>query len=130
MLKLVKASICALAIFVLVPMLANASPRATWGPWQTLPNATGVSVSFSQVNDSMCTWMIRNNGNTTLTNLEFSYTYTPAVQMRAAKGQATGYDLLLSPLKPGRLTGGATQFGAETGRCPSTLTVQHIAWGR
>jgi hypothetical protein len=126
--KLIKVSFCALAIFVLVPSLANASPRATWGPWQTLPNASGVSVSFSQVNDSMCTWMIRNNGTTTLRHLEFSYTYTPAVQARAAHGAATGYDLLLSPLKRGELTGGATEFGAETGRCPTTLVVKHIEW--
>jgi hypothetical protein len=128
MLKLIKALFCALAIFVLVPMLANASPRATWGPWQSLPNATGVSVSFSQVNDSMCTWMIRNTGSATLRQLQFSYTYTPAVQVRAVSGPATGYDELLQPLKPGRLAGGATEFGAETGRCPATLTVQHIEW--
>jgi hypothetical protein len=128
MLKLIKALFCALAIFVLVPALANASQRATWGPWQNLPDASSVSVSFSQVNDSMCTWMIRNNSNTTLRHLEFSYTYTPAVQARATHGPTTGYDLLLSPLKPGRLTGGATQFGAETGRCPSTLVVKNIEW--
>jgi hypothetical protein len=126
MLKVIKASFCALAVLVLVPVLAKASPRATWGPWQTLPNASGVTVSFSQVNDNMCTWMIRNNGNTTLRKLEFSYSYTPAV------GQApvTGYDLLLTPLKRGQLTGGATQFGAETGTCPATLTVTKIEWAR
>lgn len=128
MLKLIKASFCVLAIFVLVPTLANAGQRATWGPWQALPNTNGVSVSFSQLNDSMCTWMIRNNGSSTLRQLEFSYTYTPAVKARAVKGPATGYDLLLSPLKPGRLTGGATEFGAETGHCPATLVVKHIEW--
>jgi hypothetical protein len=128
MLKVIKASFCALAIFVLVPMLAKASTRATWGPWQTLPNASGVSVSFSQVNDNMCTWMIRNNGNSTLRKLEFSYTYTPAVG--GSQIQTTGYDLLLSPLKRGELTGGATQFGAETGRCPATLEVRKIEWAR
>lgn len=126
MLKLVKAVLCALAVSVLVPSLANAAPRNTWGPWQNLPNTNGVSVSFSQVNDSMCTWMIRNNGQATLRHLEFTYTYSPAVE----KGQATGRDLLLTPLKPGRLTGGATQFGAETGRCPSTLVVSHIEWAK
>lgn len=130
MLKIIKASFCILAIFVLVPTLANASPRATWGPWQAVPNATGVSVSFSQMTDSLCTWKIRNTGSSTLRHLEFSYTYTPAVAMRAANGPATGYDLLLSPLKPGQLAGGATQFGAETGKCPATLNVQHIEWAR
>lgn len=124
MLKLFKAVLCVLAISVLVPSMANAAPRATWGPWQTLSNANGVSVSFSQVNDSMCTWKIRNDGPATLRHLEFTYNYSPAVE----KGQATGRDLLMMPLKPGRLTGGSTEFGAETGRCPSTLVVSHIEW--
>jgi hypothetical protein len=126
MLKLVKAVLCVLAISVLVPTLANAAPRATWGPWQTLPNANGVSVSFSQVNDSMCTWKIRNDGQATLRHLEFTYTYSPAVE----KGQATGRDLLMMPLKPGRLAGGSTEFGAETVRCPATLVVSHIEWAK
>jgi hypothetical protein len=91
-----------------------------------LPNANGVEVSFSQVNDNMCTWMIRNSGSTTLRSLEFTYTYTQSVQ----QNQATGRDLLMEPLKPGRQVGGATQFGAETGRCPSTLVVSHIEWAR
>jgi hypothetical protein len=91
-----------------------------------LPNANGVEVSFSQVNDNMCTWMIRNSGSTTLRSLEFTYTYSPAIQ----QGRATGRDLIMAPLKPGNQTGGATQFGAETGKCPSTLVVSHIEWGR
>jgi hypothetical protein len=124
MLKLVKCILCALAVFVLVPSLANAATRATWTAWQALPNANGVEVSFSQVNDNMCTWMIRNSSTSTIRAMEFTYTYTPKIQ----QGQATGRDLLLEPLKPGRLTGGATQFGAETGRCPSTLVVSHIEW--
>ena len=126
MLKLVKAALCVLAISVLVPSMANAAQRATWTAWQQLPNANGVSVSFSQVNDSMCTWKIRNDGQATLRHLEFTYSYSPAVE----KGQATGRDLLLTPLKPGRLAGGATEFGAETGRCPATLVVSHIEWAK
>jgi hypothetical protein len=124
MLKLVKFILCALAVFVLVPSLANAGTRATWTSWQALPNANGVEVSFNQVNDNMCTWMIRNSSTSTIRSLEFTYTYSPKIQ----QGQATGRDLLLEPLKPGRQTGGATQFGAETGRCPSTLVVSHIEW--
>jgi hypothetical protein len=124
MLKLVKFVLGALVIFVLVPTLANAATRATWSPWMALPNANGVEVSFSQVNDNMCTWMIRNSSTSTLRSLEFTYTYTPAVQ----QGRATGRDLLMQPLKPGNQTGGATQFGAETGKCPSTLVVSHIEW--
>ncbi|HTV09248.1 MAG TPA: hypothetical protein VMD97_09420 [Candidatus Aquilonibacter sp.] len=124
MLKLVKLVLCALAIFVLVPSLATAATRADWSPWQALPNANGVEVSFSQVNDNMCTWMIRNSSTSTLRSLEFTYTYIPKIQ----QGQATGRDLLMEPLKPGRQTGGATQFGAETGKCPSTLVVSHIEW--
>lgn len=126
MLKLIKFALCALAVFVLVPTLANAAVRATWSPWQALPNANGVEVSFNQLNDNMCTWMIRNNGSSTLRALEFTYTYTPKVQ----QGHATGRDLLMQPLKPGTQTGGATQFGAETGKCPSTLVVSHIEWAR
>ena len=68
--------------------------------------------------------MIRNNGSTTLRSLEFTYNYTSSVQQT----QNTGRDLLMEPLKPGRQTGGATQFGAETGKCPSTLVVSHIEW--
>ena len=124
MLKLVKVALTALAVSVFVPTLSNAAPRATWGPWQALPNANGVEVSFSQVNDNMCTWMIRNSGASTLRSLEFTYTYSPAVQ----QGQTTGRDMILQPLKPGYQTGGATQFGAETGKCPSTLVVSHIEW--
>jgi hypothetical protein len=124
MLKIVKFVLCALAVFVLVPTLANASPRATWSPWMALPNANGVEVSFSQVNDNMCTWMIRNTSTNTLRTLEFTYTYTQAIQ----QDRTTGRDLLMEPLKPGRQTGGATQFGAETGRCPATLVVSHIEW--
>ncbi|HVG26470.1 MAG TPA: hypothetical protein VM865_02605 [Acidobacteriaceae bacterium] len=124
MLKIAKAVLCALAVSVFVPTLANAAPRATWSPWTALPNTDGVAVSFSQVNESMCTWMIRNTGSSTLRHLEFTYTYSSAVQ----QGQTTGRDLLLQPLKPGRLTGGATQFGAETGSCPATLEVKHIEW--
>ncbi|HEV2578506.1 MAG TPA: hypothetical protein VGU25_14980 [Acidobacteriaceae bacterium] len=126
MLKLVKIAITALAITALVPSLGNAATRATWSPWMALPNANGVEVSFSQVNDNMCTWMIRNSGSTTLRSLEFTYTYSPAIQ----QGQATGRDLIMEPLRPGRQTGGATQFGAETGKCPSTLVVSHIEWGK
>jgi hypothetical protein len=124
MLKLVKIALTALAVSVLVPSLANAATHASWSPWMALPNANGVEVSFSQVNDNMCTWMIRNNGSTTLRSLEFTYTYMQSVQ----QAQATGRDLLMEPLKPGRQTGGSTQFGAETGRCPSTLVVSHIEW--
>ncbi|HEY4011209.1 MAG TPA: hypothetical protein VGM11_13730 [Acidobacteriaceae bacterium] len=124
MLKIVKFVVIALAVSVFVPTLANAAPRATWSPWQALPNANGVEVSFSQVNDNMCTWMIRNSGASTLRSLEFTYTYTQAIQ----QAQATGRDLLMEPLKPGRQTGGSTQFGAETGKCPSTLVVSHIEW--
>ena len=124
MLKLVKIALIALAVSVFVPSLAKAATRATWSPWMALPNANGVEVSFSQVNDNMCTWMIRNNGSTTLRSLEFTYSYTSPVQ----QNQATGRDLLMEPLKPGRQTGGSTQFGAETGKCPSTLVVSHIEW--
>ena len=123
MLKIVKLFIVA-AVLVIVPSLATAAPRATWSPWMALPNVNGVEVSFSQVNDNMCTWMIRNSGSSTLRSLEFTYTYTPAIQ----QGQTTGRDLILEPLKPGRQIGGATQFGAETGKCPSTLVVSHIEW--
>lgn len=124
MLRIVKFALAVLAVTALVPSLANAATRATWSPWMALPNANGVEVSFSQVNDNMCTWMIRNSGSTTLRSLEFTYTYTSAVQ----QSQSTGRDLLMEPLKPGRQTGGATQFGAETGKCPSTLVVSHIEW--
>ena len=92
MLKLVKIALIALAVSVLVPSLANAATRATWSPWMALPNANGVEVSFSQVNDNMCTWMIRNNGSTTLRSLEFTYTYTQAVQ----QGQARPPDAICS----------------------------------
>ena len=126
MLRIIKIALTALAVTVLVPSLGNAATRATWSPWVALPNANGVEVSFSQVNDNMCTWMIRNSGSTTLRSLEFTYTYSPAIQ----QGRATGRDLILEPLKPGRQTGGATQFGAETGKCPSTLVVSHIEWGK
>lgn len=126
MLKLVKFALAALAVTALVPTLGNAATRATWSPWMAVPNANGVEVSFSQVHDNMCTWMIRNSGNTTLRSLEFTYSYTQAVQ----QAQATGRDLLMEPLKPGRSSGGATQFGAETGTCPSTLVVSHIEWGK
>src|SRR6201986_4315399 len=105
MLKLIKIALIALAVLVLVPSLANAATRATWSPWMALPNANGVEVSFSQVNDNMCTWMIRNTGASTLRSLEFTYTYTEAIQ----QGQTTGRDVLMEPLKPGRQTGGATQ---------------------
>jgi hypothetical protein len=124
MLKVIKIALTALVVTALVPSLGKAATRATWTPWMALPNANGVEVSFSQVNDNMCTWMIRNTASTTLRSLEFTYTYTPAVQ----QGQATGRDVLMEPLKPGRQTGGATQFGAETGKCPSTLVVSHIEW--
>jgi hypothetical protein len=124
MLKIAKFAIAA-ATLVLVPTLGSAATRATWSPWQALPNVNGVEVSFSQVNDNMCTWMIRNSGASTLRSLEFTYTYSPAVQ----QGQAIGRDMILQPLKPGREVGGATQFGAETGRCPSTLVVSRIEWG-
>jgi hypothetical protein len=125
MLKTAKFAITAAAL-LLVPTLGTAATRATWSPWMALPNVNGVEVSFSQVNDNMCTWMIRNAGASTLRSLEFTYTYSPAVQ----QGHATGRDMILEPLKPGREVGGATQFGAETGRCPSTLVVSHIEWGR
>jgi hypothetical protein len=125
MLNVVKVALTALAVTALVPSLGNAATRATWTPWMALPNANGVEVSFSQVNDNMCTWMIRNTASTTLRSLGFTYTYTPAIQ----QGQTTGRDLILEPLRPGRQTGGATQFGAETGKCPSTLVVSHIEWG-
>jgi hypothetical protein len=125
MLRTIKIALIALAVTILVPSLGNAATRATWSPWMALPNANGVEVSFSQVNDNMCTWMIRNTGSTTLRSLEFTYTYTQAIQ----QGQATGRDLIMEPLRPGRQTGGATQFGAETGKCPSTLVVSHIEWG-
>lgn len=124
MLKVIKFALAALAVTALVPSLGNAAARATWSPWQALPNANGVEVSFSQVNDNMCTWMIRNSGSTTLRSLEFTYNYSPAIQ----QGQAIGRDLIMSPLKPGYQTGGATQFGAETGKCPATLVVSHIEW--
>src|ERR1700749_4355589 len=124
MLKSVKFALTALAVTALVPTLGNAATRATWTPWMALPNANGVEVSFSQVNDNMCTWMIRNTGSTTLRSLEFTYNYTSSVQQTAT----TGRDLLMEPLKPGRSAGGATQFGAETGKCPSTLVVSHIEW--
>ena len=126
MLKLVKFALIALAVSLFVPSLANAATRATWSPWMALPNANGVEVSFSQVNDNMCTWMIRNTGSTTLRSLEFTYNYTSAVQQTAS----TGRDIIMEPLKPGRQTGGATQFGAETGKCPATLVVSHIEWAR
>jgi hypothetical protein len=125
MLKIMKVAFTVLALLILVPSLGKAATRATWSPWQALPNANGVEVSFSQVNDNMCTWMIRNTGASTLRSLEFTYTYTQAIQ----QGQATGRDLLMEPLKPGREAGGSTQFGAETGKCPSTLVVSHIEWG-
>lgn len=124
MLKITKFAITAAAL-VLVPTLGTAATRATWSPWMALPNANGVEVSFSQVNDNMCTWMIRNSGASTLRSLEFTYSYRQAVQ----QGQAVGRDMILQPLKPGNEVGGATEFGAETGRCPSTLVVSHIEWG-
>jgi hypothetical protein len=124
MLKIAKIAITAAAL-ILVPTLGSAATHTSWSPWMALPNVNGVEVSFSQVNDNMCTWMIRNAGASTLRSLEFTYSYRPAIQ----QGQATGRDMILEPLKPGREVGGSTQFGAETGRCPSTLVVSHIEWG-
>jgi len=92
---------------------------ADWGPWQTIGDGF-VKVRFNQVNNDTCTWRIRNNGATTLTRFDFSYTYLPADNPTSQK---TDKDVLPYPLKRGEEAGGSTVYSAYTHRCPATLDV-------
>jgi len=110
-LRIVTAMFCA--------VFSTFSSYAEWGRWQTIGDGF-VKVRFNQVNNATCTWRIRNNGKTTLTRFDFSYTYLPADNLTSQK---TDKDVLPYPLKRGEEVGGPAVFSAYTHRCPATLDV-------
>ena len=74
----------------------------TWSAWQ--PCGNEVSVSVTQVTHDTWTWKFRNDGSTTITHLDFTYT----------DSQGTHNDVMPVNLKPGEVFGGWAAFTSSS----------------
>ena len=105
-------------LFVMLGMLIGingAVADISWGNWQSLGNS--VSVRFSQVpGTTTMTWEFRNDGETTITYMDYYYTDTT--------GQHT--DVFPGTLKTGHAFGG---WAAFTGNGRTSISIKTIQRG-
>jgi hypothetical protein len=85
------------------------SPSAPWGAWAALGN-TGLVFDVSRVTGTTVTWRFLNAGSSTISSMQFSYTYVDANSGQ----QTTQSDILLFPLGPGQSFGGWAAYTANT----------------
>jgi hypothetical protein len=85
------------------------SPQAPWGAWTTLGN-TGLVFDVTRVNSTTETWRFLNAGTSTISSMQFNYTYVDA----DSGHQATQSDILPFALGPGQSVGGWTAYTANT----------------
>ena len=94
------ATLIILLVFALTIISAKAD--AVWTAWKDIGEK--ISVSFTQVNKSTWTWKFRNDGETTVTYMDFNYTDT----------KGTHPDVFPGTLAPHKAFGGWAAFTAES----------------
>jgi len=113
--------LAAIALLLLTGSLT--AHAGDWGQWEPF-GTTGISIRWSQVNRSTCTWAFRNDSNRTLKTLNFNIT-----DINADTGQAeSSSDLLPYPLRPGQSVGGWTAFSASASCGTVRLSSTDIEW--
>jgi len=107
-------------MFVVAILAAAASAYATnWSPFYSVTN--NVSASFAPVDATTYTWKFRNDGLTTITYMEFTYSYVDA----NTGLYKTGKDVLPGTLRSGEVFGGWSAFTAVS-RSQPLITITKI----
>jgi len=97
--------------------------HAEWGNWERFGD-TGISIRFSQVNATTCTWALRNDSGRTLKSFNFRIN-----DINAESGRAeSSTDLIPYPLRPGQAIGGWTAFSADAKCSEVSITSTGMEW--